>query len=326
MQPPFDVSIIIVNWHSKHYTSKCLESINKTCSSLQVEIIVVDNASHDGCIEMCRSCNSNIKTLQLSTNHGFAAANNAAAFLATAPLLLFLNPDTILNNNAVKELINAFKTIKHLGVAGPRLLNADKTLQTSCVLPYPGILRQILEFEWLIQKTSKWNFWGVKGLYENSGPVPVEAVSGACLMIKKEDFESVNGFSCDYFMYSEDIDLCHKMRMYGKKIYHIPDSNVIHFGGGSTESTKNSNFSIILMISASYMFQKKFFGIYRAILFRMSISISSVIRLSTGYILNSILKIDNSNTLNKWKALLRWSIGFENWAEKTHKDLIQYKG
>jgi GT2 family glycosyltransferase len=305
--------------------SNCLESINNTCNSLSVELIIVDNASYDGCIEMCKNYNSKIKTLQLSTNHGFAAANNAAVALATAPLLLFLNPDTILHINAIKELISAFDTIKNLGIAGAKLFNGDGTLQTSCILSYPDIFRQILEFEWLIRKTWKWNFWGVRALYDNSGPVPVEAVSGACLMIKKEDFDSVKGFSNDYFMYAEDIDLCHKVRINGKTIYHIPDSEVTHFGGGSTEATRNSNFSFILMTSASYVFLKKFSGSFKATLFRMAVTISAILRLCIIYIVNMLFKTDNSYSINKWQSLLRWSIGFENWADKAHKKLVMKK-
>jgi GT2 family glycosyltransferase len=321
MEIQYAVSIIIVNWNSRMYLRNCIKSIYETCQNIQVEIIIVDNASYDGSIEMCKNEFPDVKTIQLSSNKGFAAANNAATEEATAPLILFLNPDTILLKGAVSELINSFTIEDKIGIVGARLFNKDGSLQTSCVLPFPGILRQIFEYEKLIRKTHKWKFWGISGLYENSGPVAVEAVSGACIMIRRDDFHLVNKFSSNYFMYAEDVDLCYKVQKIGKKVYHIPDAKVIHFGGGATSKNTISFFPEILMISARYLFFKKYFGHIKAYLFRMSITIISLVRMFIAYNQVRLFNLDTSYTLQKWNALFSWSVGLEKWAENTHKNL-----
>lgn len=313
-----DLSIIIINWNSKGYLRECLRSIPQTPAGLECEILVIDNGSYDGSAEMLAQEFPQVTFIQSERNLGFSSANNRAARQAKGDYLLFLNPDTVVTGQSLGILVDALRKLPHAGAVGAKLLNTDGTLQTSCVQSFPTVLNQMLDCELLRHWFPLSNLWGMATLFNGSHePAPVEAVSGACLMVKHHVFERLGGFDERYFMYSEDIDLAYRIYREGFKCYYVPSAILIHHGGGSSKSAGNG-FSATMMRESVYRFMQFRKGRSTAALFRIVILFSALVRM--GFILLSVpfhlLRIQRCcSAMRKWLAILKWSVGGEQWAE-----------
>ena len=152
----------------------------------------------------------------------------------------------------------------------------------------------------------------------SDAPNKVDAVSGACLMIKREPFQDLGMFSTDYFMYSEDIDLCFKVWKAGWDAYFIPKSIVVHHGGASSSQSKVNTFSDVMMLESRRRFFRKTRNSWYSMLFQFGMLLVSFIRVAVLVFVLPALhmrgKADGLEAaLKKWKARLRWAIGFEKW-------------
>lgn len=310
-----ELSIIIVNWNSREYLKKCIGSIYAAIRGMEFEIIVIDSASFDGCREMLQKFYPMVRFIQSQKNIGFAKANNIAFQKSLGQHVLFLNPDTEVVGPAIKIMFGFLMQLPKAGAIGCRLLNADNTVQTSCLLPFPTILNQLLDSELLRSVCPKSSLWGNAPLFSiNDGPVEVEAISGACLMMKREVFEQVGLFSEEYFMYSEDIDLCYKFAEKGYKNYYIQDATVIHFGGGSTLN-KSNDFTTIIMHESRFLFFRKTKGETYSYIYRASTLIAAAARMIALILFLPWLifrwGIDSwKSSFAKWRAIMKWSLGF----------------
>ena len=311
---PMDLSIIIVNWNSKEYLRKCIASILAETHGIEFEIVVIDNASFDSSGEMLRQCYPQVPFMQAEKNLGFAKANNAAFHKSRGRHVLFLNPDTELFGPAVNMMFDYLQQLPRAGAIGCKLLNADKTVQTSCIQSFPTILNQILDSEILRALWPKSSLWGNAPLFgDQNGPAEVEAIAGACVMLKRSVFEQVGMFSEDYFMYAEDIDLCYKIRQADYKNYYVPNAAVIHFGGASTQQ-RPSDFSVIIMRESVWRFLRKTRGKTYSLSYRILTLIAAMGRMAILMIFLPLLIIRHgikswNSSFRKWGAILTWSLG-----------------
>jgi N-acetylglucosaminyl-diphospho-decaprenol L-rhamnosyltransferase len=174
--PCADVSIVIVNYRSAAFTQACLRSIYLS-SAADCEVIVVDNASYDGCGEMMRAEFPQAVFLQSNRNLGFAGANNLGTAAAHGDYLLYLNPDTEVRPEAVERLRACLAATPDAGLAGARLLNSDLSLQTTSVTAFPTIGNQVLGADYLQRKFPAAKLWGMRALYSGQRtPSVVDAV------------------------------------------------------------------------------------------------------------------------------------------------------
>ncbi len=224
-----DLSIIIVNYNSKVFLQNCLESLYKTTDGLQQEIILVDNCSKDGSVSFVRAGFPQVKVIENAVNYGFARANNIGAQVATGEYLLFLNPDTIIRETTIKEMIKLLRQEPDAGAVGAKLLNSDGSLQLSCREFYT--LRTIL----LSRTPLKRIAWLGRFLRQNlmadwdhNEPRKVDWVLGACLLTTRQIMEKVGYFDDQYRLYFEDMDLCYRIRKAGYGVYYCPTSVVQH--------------------------------------------------------------------------------------------------
>ena len=316
---PLDLSIIIVNWNSADYVRRCLRSVYDHTHDLQFEIIVVDNASYDGCGEMLAREFPGVIFIQSDENLGFARANNLGFKKSTGAALLFLNPDTELVGSAINLLLSQLRNLPKAGAVGARLLNTDGTLQTSCVQSLPTILNQALDIELLRRLSPRSRLWGMAPLFSaGNQPSEVEVISGACLLLTRDLFESVGRFSEEYFMYTEDLDLCFKTRRAGFENYYVPAATVIHHGGGSSRQS-NSQFSSVMVRESVGRFLRKTHGRSCAAVYQAAIGASAIFRLLL-LALAALVGLAFSKqrqrifcAFKKWLAILRWSLGLERW-------------
>lgn len=316
-----DLSIIIVNWKSVDFLRKCLGSIFQNAQGMSFEVIVIDNASFDGCGEMLRAEFPTVKFHQSRDNLGFAGANNLAFHSSSGRCLLFLNPDTEVVGAAIQTMWNFLQATPDAGAVGCKLLNSDGTVQTSCIQRYPTILDQLLDSEQLRRLFPRAKVWGIRPLSDDpTGPVPVEVISGACLMITRQVFEQIGQFTTDYFMYAEDVDLCFRAQRAGYRNYYVGNATVIHHGGGSSDSASKNNFAAIVIRDSLWKFLRKYRGAGCAFAYRASQALNACLRiliLLPGFTLAGRSRRASLNhTLAKWVKVFRWAIGLEAWVNE----------
>ena len=225
------LSIIIVNWNTRQDLLSCLASIMACPPSVPFEVIVFDNASEDGSPQAVAAAYPQVRLLISNENLGFARGNNRAAQTAQGRYWLLLNPDTMVQPRAIDVLMGALAGQAQVAAVGPQLVNADGT-------PQPSIERLPSLFnEW-------WRLFHLDRVYPVSQyagsalagrrPQRVEVLSGACLLLQRDALEAHSLFDEDYFVYSEEIDLCDRLRAAGWALQWVPEAVVTHFGGRST--------------------------------------------------------------------------------------------
>jgi len=316
MNPPVpDVSILLVNWNSINYLRPCLASIYEHTNGISIEIIVVDNASFDGCSEILRREFPEVIFIQSEDNLGFSKANNLAFRRSSGSALLFLNPDTLVLNCAISMMYATLQSAPGIGAVGCGVLNHDLSLQTHYVQASPTLLNQLLLSEFLKRKLPKSRLWGIRPLLEYNGkPVEVEVVMGSCMMVKRAVFEQVGFFDERYFMFAEDVDLCYSIRKHGHSIYYVREGSVIHYGGKSSDLKEESEFSTILQRESISRFFAKTKGRPYAWLYRSGIGLSAMCRLMLIAVLTPFRRSEMRRkglaiSARKWNKLLRWSVG-----------------
>lgn len=316
-----DLSIIIVNWNSKDYLFECIASIKAETDGIEAEVIVIDSGSFDGCEEMLRESYSQVQFIQCDKNVGFAKANNLAFEVSQGENILFLNPDTIIIPPAIRTLYQNLRSLPSSGAVGPKLLNRDGSVQITCVRCFPTILNQFLESDVLRRWFPQSRLWGMAPLFQEiQRPCEVDAVSGACLMIKRSAFESIGMFSTDYFMYSEDIDICYKLRLAGWKTFYVPTAVVVHYGGESSSKSAINVFSTVMMLESRWRYFMKTHSRWYCWLYRLSIFIASMARIAGvvflwpfGVLFGQVARLESVRI--KWTARLFWSLGGEKWVK-----------
>ena len=314
-----ELSVIIVNWNSVDYLRQCLHNLYRGGPNLDMEVIVVDNASGDGCPAMLRKDFPGVLLVEANENLGFSRANNLGYRRSSGRVLLFLNPDTEVPDGVLPRMTQYVRSTQGVGAVGARLLNTDGTLQSSSVQAFPTITNQVLDCDFLRRWFPAWKLWGRNSLAVAQGrPAEVDAISGACFMILRSVFEEVQGFGEQYFMYSDDLDLSYRVRMAGYRVMCLADCSVTHHGGRSSDVQK-SCFADVLQRESLARFFHETRGRSYAAAYRAAMMITAAVRLMIvlPLVVFHRLALPGKTTpaaLRKSVAILRWSLGFENWA------------
>jgi len=306
------VSIIIVNWNSVNYLEKCLESLIASENKTAFEVIVVDNASYDGSADLIKNRFKQVKFYQLEKNLGFAGANNYGVKQASGEILIFLNPDTEPSTGFIDILSETINNNNNAGAVGCLLINTDQSIQLSSVMPFPSLLTIIFDIEIIITNFYWLPFLGVKPIFQKTDieSVPVDVISGACLTVRKDVFESVGCFSEEYFMYSEDVDLCFKIRKSGKTNLFTNRCRVLHHGGKSSELQQVNAFSRKMKLESKRKYFRRNHSLFYSYAYVLLIFLKSIIRLilitfAVPLYLKKIKRI--FIMYNKWIISLIWA-------------------
>jgi len=224
-----DISIVIVNWNTRDLLRDCLDSILKTIEKLNYEIIVVDNASSDGSVEMLAGKYPQVKTIANKENRGFGAANNQGFAVMQGKYALLINTDAVLTAGAVQKLWTFAEANPLAAIVCGQLLNADGSKQNS-IASFPTLVTlvantSLLEYLFPRRYPSK--------RYEHTKPLEVDSVIGACMLIRKKALDEVSVFDDRYFFFFEETDLAFAMRGADWRIYQVPDALIYHLQGQS---------------------------------------------------------------------------------------------
>ncbi|MBW4644601.1 MAG: glycosyltransferase family 2 protein [Goleter apudmare HA4340-LM2] len=236
-QPTISISIILVNYNGAEVLPDCLSSIEKYIDTLTCEIILVDNASTDGSLELVKENYPQIRLIKNSKNLGFGAGNNAGARIAYGEFLFLLNTDTVLTSNILLHLIDLIQADTKIGIIGPKLLNPDGSLQIS-VSPALGIKGeyQARQIHQAYQNVSNLNL--IEQKFQEIQEVDI--VVGAAFFIRSSLFQELGGFDENFFMYFEESDLCQRAQYLGYKIIYTPYVSLIHLRGYSIQKVANA--------------------------------------------------------------------------------------
>jgi GT2 family glycosyltransferase len=228
------ITIIIVNHNGRDHTRACLQSLHAVSPKIEYEIILVDNDSADGTVEIIRKEFPEVMVLPQKSNGGFGWANNIGATEAKGEYLLFLNNDTIFTMDILTPLADFLHTHDSIGVVAPMLLNPDGSYQLSYG-KFPSIMNEL---------GTKKDTAFIKHIPKDRSPQQVDWVSFAAVMIRKSAFETVQGFDARYFMYFEDADLCYRLKKAGYHSFYYPECILLHEGGGSWSHEVTSKIKI----------------------------------------------------------------------------------
>ena len=246
------LSIIIVNYNNPQLLSKLLESIFLFPLSFSYEIIIVDNNSSYDVKSQVNSFKklhelTPIHLIQNQTNEGFGKANNQGVAIAKGDYLLFLNTDIEVLNNAIEKLVWYAHTKKN-SIIGSKLFNKDMTSQSSCG-PFYTL------FNIFVMLFLKGDQLGITR-YSPDIVKKVDWVSGACFLIRRDDFKNIGGFDDSIFMYMEEIDLCMRAKQKGMHILFYPDAQFIHLGAAT--STTRMEPIVNIFRGILYLYKKHF--------------------------------------------------------------------
>lgn len=232
-----DLSIVIVSWNTCELTLACLESIEREVRArrdagrIECEVILVDNASSDATVPSVRARFPGVKLLAQSENLGFAAGNNVGFREARGRHVLLLNSDTVLKHDSLECMVRYLDAHPDVGALGPQLLNSDGSKQ-NCIHNFPSLTTEfipkgILERCWPARFPSK--------RFAHHAPLAVDAVLGACLMLRREVIERVGPMPEEYFLFLEETDWCWSMHEAGFRVVHLPTVEVWHHSGASSK-------------------------------------------------------------------------------------------
>jgi GT2 family glycosyltransferase len=252
------IAVIIINYNTCQELQACLGTIRPEAAS---QVVVVDNDSSDGSVEMVKSKYPWVTLHANRTNLGYGAAANQAIGGCTTQYVVLLNSDTLLQTGALEALGRYLDEHPQASIVGPRLVNADGTVQASCY-SFPTPLDTFLENSSVavfLGRLIRRYIPGIRRLYWRTWPHDsasiVPWVKGAVLAMRREAFKSVGGFDESFFMYFEDADLCYRMKKAGWEIHFTPVTTIIHVGGASTDQVR-TDMAVQLLHSTDLFYQR----------------------------------------------------------------------
>jgi N-acetylglucosaminyl-diphospho-decaprenol L-rhamnosyltransferase len=249
-----DVSIVVVSWNTKALVRDCLAALGAASGGARYEAIVADNASTDGTVEAVSLEHPTTVLIANDRNLGFAAANNQGIRVARGRYVLLLNSDTIPEPRSIEKLVAFADATPRAGCVGGMLLHGDGRFQAS-FQKAPSIARECLSALGLGRRL--W-FEGYPGYGPEQSQTrrEVEVVPGACMLLRRSALDQVGLLDESYFMYSEETDLCRRLRATGWEVWYVPESRIIHLGGQSTRQVR------VEMVRALYRSKVRYMALH----------------------------------------------------------------
>lgn len=239
-----ELSIIIVNWNGGTLLRRTVESVVASPPSIEYEVVVVDNASADDSLAQLRAseevapliASGRLRVVENKDNLGFGKANNAAFALTDSPLLFLLNPDTEVTPGSIDRLIATVRSDKRIGMAGPKLVNADGSLQVSVWRNPPAAWEMLLtgfRLHKLLPRRARGELL-LADHWDYSRRRAVGMLGGSAMLVRREVIAQVGGFDERFHMYGEDNEWCLRITRAGWQLVFEPEAVVMHHGAASS--------------------------------------------------------------------------------------------
>ncbi|MGC9001061.1 glycosyltransferase family 2 protein [Caldisericum sp.] len=274
-----DFSIILVTYNSEDFIRECLESIYNTIKNTKFsfEVIVVDNNSQDATVKMLRDF-PEVKLIKNKENLGFSRANNLAFENSKGKILFFLNPDTkIISSEIFEEVYKIFSTNSGIGAIGVKLVDekGKAALSGFSFEPWWSAILSLLSMQFIDFRIIKDEHL-LKKINNLNHPVEVDWVSGGAMFISREVYSKVSGFDSNFFLYSEDVDICKRIKDRGLKILFLPYIYVLHY---TSHSSKNFERRIDYRYRSLLLYAAKHYKKWRYFLYKISLILNAIEKL-----------------------------------------------
>ena len=272
------LSVIIVNYNVKHFLEQCLISVGKAIESLPAEVIVVDNNSVDGSVEMVQAKFPWVQCIANKQNTGFSKANNQGILISKGEYVLLLNPDTLVEEDTFTKCVQFMDAHPVAGGLGVHMIDGKGNFlpESKRGLPSPAVaFYKIFGLSALFPKSKVFGKYHL-GYLDKNKTHEVDILSGAFMMMRKSVLVKVGLLDEAFFMYGEDIDLSYRIIKGGYKNYYFPETRIIHYKG---ESTKKSSVNYVFVFyKAMVIFANKHFSQNNAKTFSFLINIAIYLR------------------------------------------------
>lgn len=273
------VTTVVVSWNTRELLRSCLASVAAQILEGESEIVVVDNASSDGSPEMVARDFPEVRLLRNEENRGFAQAVNQGMAASKGKYVLLLNSDAVLCTDALQKMLSVFHTYENVGIVGARILNVDGSFQVGFA-PFPTLRTEATHlFGW--PKVARRLGVHSRKAERELGEREVDWVCGACLMAAREALEQMGGLDEHYFMYSEEVDWCFRMREGGWKVYYAGGAEALHWGGESSKQQSAEN--LVRLWRSKVLFFEAHRGWVDTEVLRVLIRVVSTMRIVTYY-------------------------------------------
>ncbi len=272
------ITVIIVNYNVAYFLEQCLHSVKKALQHVQGEVIVVDNNSVDGSVAMVQHKFPEFLMIANKQNTGFSFANNQALKIANGEYCLLLNPDTVVEEDTFKKVVDFMDQHADAGGLGVKMIDGKGNFlpESKRGLPTPSVaFYKIFGLSFLFPQSKLFGKYHL-GYLDKEKTHEVEILSGAFMLMRKSVLDKVGLLDEAFFMYGEDIDLSYRIIKGGYKNYYFPDTSIIHYKG---ESTKKSSVNYVFVFyKAMVIFARKHFSDQNANLFSLLINIAIYLR------------------------------------------------
>lgn len=239
--PTLQLSVLIVSYNSSGLICTLLARLREQLSALSAEVVLVDNASHDGTAELVAVEHPWVHLVRSRVNLGFAAGNNLAARQARGRLLLLLNPDALPEPGVIARGLALMQQHPQVGLAGGRLLAPDGSPQPSARM-FPGLAQEFFVLSGLAARFPRSRTLGGldRGWADPELAARVDWVPGAFALVSAELFARLGGFDERFFLYYEEVDLCRRIQALGLQVQYWPELRVRHVGGASARTVSGA--------------------------------------------------------------------------------------
>ncbi|MGF9699865.1 glycosyltransferase family 2 protein [Paenibacillus sp. MABNR03] len=300
-----DVSIIIVNYNTRQLTLDCLASVYKSITSFQYELIVVDNASHDGSVEAIRDAFPEVRIIANRDNTGFAVANNQAMEIAKGRYILLLNSDTVVQKDTLEIMIGFMDRHPEMGASGCKVILPDGSLDKACKRGFPtpsASFYYAFGISHMFPDRPKFNQYQL-GHLSPDNEYPVDCLVGAFMLVRRETIDQVGGLDETFFMYGEDIDWCYRIKEAGWGIYYYPHTYIVHYKGASA---RRKPMKIIYEFHrAMWVFHRKHYAKRYGILTNTAVWLGISLKFSLSLIRNKLIRPAAQKELSSGGAEVR---------------------
>lgn len=235
-----DLSIIIVNYNTKDLLMQTIQSVINNTKNISYEIIVSDNNSTDGSVEMIQEYFPEVKLIENDGNLGFPKGNNVAIKLALGRYILLLNSDTVVIEDCIEKCIKYMDEHNDIGSLGCKVILKSGQLDHACKRGYPtpeASLFYMIKLHKLFPRNKKFGQYSLSYLHEDETN-EVDSLTGAFMMLRRKVIDQVGLLDEEFFMYGEDIDWCFRIKEAGWKILYYPKAKIIHYKGASSKKKR----------------------------------------------------------------------------------------
>jgi GT2 family glycosyltransferase len=310
-----EVDVVIVNWNTKDYLRSCLSSLENK-NQTKLHIYVIDNASQDGSEEMVGELFPEVNFIQSGGNIGFGRASNLGVKAGRSPIVLFLNPDTVVRSGAIDQMATSMTNNDRIGALGCRMVYPNGTIQELGLQWFPSPITELVNLVAVSDKTPKILKYRLPYKNPNESGY-VKKLYGGCLMVRKEVLHKVGSFDERFFMYCEDVDLCRRISDGGFELYYLYDAEVVHYVGGATEK-EESQFSTLMKCQSISQLMDKYYGPKGRKIYRIFVFIGAQWRIVLLAFLGCWGKLTNTNKrirtigpFRKYLTMIKWSLGLQ---------------